>query len=157
MQRESVDLYISAVTIYRQLGMIDRALEYAARSAEKYPDSPSAVETYLSLLINRGERETAERYIREQQGGDRRNPEIRSLFYYFQARLTENNSEKLQLLQSALLENIRNFSALRDIALLYESLGEYNKALRYLRQALIVRPEDAELQKKLREIEAKRE
>jgi tetratricopeptide (TPR) repeat protein len=153
-QRQTVDLYARAVAIYRSLGKTEEALEYAELSAEQNPGDPLAVETYLSLLFEQGQTDTAMVYIRRQQR-EERSPEVKSILLYYLARLSDSTEVKLQFLQSALLENIRNFNALRDIALLYDSLGEYNKAVRYLRQALALEPQNEELRKKLRQIEEK--
>lgn len=155
-QRKTVHLYSQAVTIYRRLGRTAEALEYAEVSAEQNPDDALAVKTYLSLLLEQGRTDTVMVYIRRQQR-EPHSPEVKSILFYFLARVSESASVKLQFLQSSLLENIRNFDALRDIAFLYDSLGEYNKASRYLRQALSLDPQNEELRKKLREIEGKQE
>ena len=154
-QRGSIKIYTQAVQVYRQTGETGRALEYAEELAEMYPDNPAAVEPYLSLLVQIGRTDEARRFIaRLQQEG--RSAEVKSLLYYYLARLSGDATEKLKNLQSALLENIQNFEALRDIALLYESMGEYSKAARYLRQAIALQPQDERLKQKLREIEARR-
>ena len=154
-QRESVQVYSQAVNVYRQLGEIDMALETALNLAQKFPDNPDAVEPYLSLLLQLDRRQEAENFIirfRQEQ----RSPEVKSLLYYFQAQLAAAAETKLQNLQLALLENIQNFDALREIALLYESIGEYDKAARYLRQAIALQPQNEQLRLKLREIEGLR-
>jgi len=154
-QRESVGLYIQAIEVYRRLDQTEKALEYARLLAQSYPDRAGAVEPYVSLLIELGRIDQATELIGRLQV-EERSAEVKSMLYYFLSILVDDRESKLQNLQLALLENIQNFAALRDIALLYESLGEYNKAVRYLRQAIVLQPQNEVLKQKLREIEAMR-
>lgn len=154
--RRSTSLLMKAVTVYRALGRMDMALEYARRMAEEYPDDPAAVDTYLNVLLNTGTTGEASEYINRRLNAAS-NSEVRSLLLYFRARLVEDQQSKLQYLQSALLENMQNANALIEIAALYESMGEYSKAIRYLRQAIALRPDNQSLQRKMRELQNRSE
>jgi tetratricopeptide (TPR) repeat protein len=48
---------------------------------------------------------------------------------------------------------MQNINALIEIAELYESTGEYNKAIRYLRQAIALNPEDQALRRRMRDLQ----
>jgi len=154
-QRENIKIYSQAVRVYRELGDYTKALEFAKTLAERLPDTADALEPYLALLIELGETEQAGGFIMELQQ-QQRSAEVKSLLYYFLAFLATENQVKLQNLQMSLLENIQNFDALRDIGLLYDSLGDGKKAARYLRQAIALQPQNERLKQKLREIEGSR-
>jgi tetratricopeptide (TPR) repeat protein len=150
--RRSTSLLMKAVTVYRALGQMNMALEYARTMAEEYPDDPGAVNTYLNVLLTTGTTGEATEYINRRLSAAS-NSEVRSVLLYFQARLVDDQQAKLQYLQSALLENMQNANALIEIADLYESMGEYNKAIRYLRQAIALSPDNQALQRKMRALQ----
>ncbi len=150
--RQTVSLLMKAVTVYNALGESQKAVEYAGILANEYPDNPKAVDTYLNLLLDTGKSGQASEYINRRLT-ENTNAEVKSLLLYFRSRLVQDQNEKLQYLQSALLENMQNVEALIEIAGLYESIGEYNKAIRYLRQAIALNPENQSLKRKMRELQ----
>lgn len=151
-ERQTVSLLMKAVTVYEALDQKDEAVNYAAELANEYPENPSAVKTYLDLLLDTGKDGQAVNYINRRMNEDPKS-EVKSLLLFFRAQLAQDQQEKLQYLQSALLENMQNIGALIEIAELYESLEEYNKAIRYLRQAVALNPDNQSLKRKMRELE----
>lgn len=79
----------------------------------------------------------------------------RSRLLYLKSVVTDNPSQKLDLLRSALLEDLQNFDALLAIARLYRERGELKKAYRYFSQAAALRPEDLTVAGELEEVETK--
>ncbi len=154
--RQTISLLMKAVTVYRAVGEMGTALEYARSLAEEYPQDSTAVKTYLNVLLELGRSTAAAEYI-NRRVDENSNSDVRSLLLYFRARLAENQQSKLQFLQSALLENMQNVNALIEIADLYESMGEYSKAIRYLRQAIALSPDNQSLQRKMRELQNRTE
>ncbi len=153
---QSISLLMKAVTVYRAVGEMEKARDYARSLAEEYPQDSTAVRTYLNVLLELDRSSEAVEYINRRLEEDS-NSDVRSLLLYFRARLAENQQSKLQYLQSALLENMQNVNALIEIAELYESMGEYSKAIRYLRQAIALRPDNQSLQRKMRELQDRTE
>jgi len=153
-ERQTVSLLKKAVTVYEALDQMENAVAYAGKLASEYPDNPSAVKTYIELLLETGNEGQAVNYIDRRINEDP-SAEVKSLLLYFRARLAQDQEEKLNYLQSALLENMQNTGALIEIAELYESLEEYNKAIRYLRQAIALNPDNQNLKRKKRELENK--
>ncbi len=154
--RQTISLLRKAVTVYRAVEQMETALAYARTLAEEYPDNSIAVNTYLNVLMNTGGIAEASSYINRRLE-ENSNSEVRSILLFFQARMDEDQQSKLQYLQSALLENMQNVDALIEIAELYETMGEYNKAIRYLRQAIALSPDDQGLQRKMRELQNRTE
>ena len=150
--RQTVSLLRKAVRVYDALDQPQTAVRYARRLSEEFPDDPVAVRTYLNQLLGSGYRQEAVEYV-DRRVNETSQSEVRSVLLYFRARLVQDQSSKLEYLQSSLLENVQNINALIEIAELYESTGEYNKAIRYLRQAIALKPEDQSLRRKMRDLQ----
>lgn len=76
----------------------------------------------------------------------------RSMLYYQKSRLA-SGQEKLELLRSALLEDLRNTDALIAIARLYRERGELKNSYRYFSQAAALLPENREVAEELKDVE----
>jgi len=150
--RQTVSLLRKAVRVYDALDQPQTAVRYARSLSEEFPDDPVAVRTYLNQLLGSGYRQEAVEYV-DRRVDETSQSEVRSVLLYFRARLVQDQSSKLEYLQSSLLENVQNINALIEIAELYESTGEYNKAIRYLRQAIALSPEDQSLRRKMRNLQ----
>lgn len=150
--RQTVLLLRKAVRVYDALEQQQTAVRYARNLSEEFPNDPVAVRTYLNQLLDSGYQQEAVEYVDRRMNESTRS-EVRSVVLYFRARLVQDQQKKLQFLQSALLENMQNTNALIEIAELYESTGEYNKAIRYLRQAIALNPEDQSLKRRMRDLQ----
>ncbi|MCF7914071.1 MAG: tetratricopeptide repeat protein [Spirochaetaceae bacterium] len=150
--RQTVSLLRKAVRVYDALDQPQTAVRYARSLSEEFPDDPIAVRTYLNQLLDSGYQQEAVEYV-DRRVNEASQSEVRSVLLYFRARLVQDQSIKLQYLQSSLLENVQNVNALIEIAELYGSTGEYNKAIRYLRQAIALNPEDQTLRRKMRDLQ----
>ena len=64
-----------------------------------------------------------------------------------------NTLEKLDSLRQSLFENLQNLDAIIAIADAYYELGEKRKSYRYLKQALILVPDDELIRERLRKLE----
>jgi len=150
--RQTVSLLRKAVKVYNALERPQTAVRYARSLSEEFPDDPIAVRTYLNQLLDSGYQQEAVEYV-DRRVNESIRSEVRSVLLYFRARLVQDRQSKLQYLQSSLLENMQNINALVEIAKLYESTGEYNKAIRYLRQAIALNPEDQALKRRMRDLQ----
>ncbi|MFO7729217.1 MAG: tetratricopeptide repeat protein [Spirochaetia bacterium] len=150
--RQTLSLLRKAVRVYDAIDQPQTAVRYARSLSEKFPDDPVAVRTYLNQLLDSGYQQEASEYV-DRRVNESTESEVRSVLLYFRARLVQDQQRKLQYLQSALLENMQNVNALIEIAQLYESTGEYNKAIRYLRQAIALNPEDQSLRRRMRDLQ----
>lgn len=151
-EKPAPDLLSKAIRIYRALDQDGRALEYAGRMVNEYPQRPEAIEEYVRLLLQMDRREEALQYIAERL----RNTEsstLASQLYYLRSEVQTAPQERIESLQSALFENMQNKEALIALSSIYEQTGEYAKAVRYLRQAVSLNPRDEELKRRLRRLE----
>jgi Tfp pilus assembly protein PilF len=152
-QGESKELLGKAVRIYRALGRMERALEYASRLAEEYPQDHEAIEQYVRQLIAAGRREAARTYLNRRLD-EAQESTLRSRLYYLLSEVQTDTQARIRSLQSALFENMQNEAALIKISELYESMGEYKKAVRYLRQAVSLDPQNRDWKERLRRLES---
>jgi tetratricopeptide (TPR) repeat protein len=82
-----------------------------------------------------------------------RSPVERSYFYYLRSLAQVDIREKLDSLRQSLFENLQNLDAIIAIADAYYNLGEKRKSYRYLKQALIMVPDDELIRERLRKLE----
>ncbi len=79
----------------------------------------------------------------------------RSILFYQRSLLVSDRQQQLELLRSALLEDLQNTDALTAIARLYREQGELKKAYRYFSQAAALLPDNPQIAEELREVELK--
>ncbi|MDR1893963.1 MAG: tetratricopeptide repeat protein [Spirochaetales bacterium] len=77
----------------------------------------------------------------------------RSTLYYLLSLTLAGETEKIEALRSALLEDLENRDALVELSRIYAARRDYRNALRYLRQATQLAPSDQALQQELRDLE----
>lgn len=143
----------SAVRLYRGRGSTEEALSYAIELIELFPEEPAAITVYLDTLLEAGREQDLRDYVnRRLENSD--SSEVRSILYFYLSEVQGGAEAKIASLQSALYENMQNTRALIRISELYQQQGETAKAARYLRQAVASRPDDEELQDRLRSLEA---
>ena len=153
---QSRELLRNAVTIYQNMGKVDEAFSYANTLKELETSTPMDVMLFTRLLIESerdGSREEAINLIAElkQLSLD---PEERSRLLYLESSLAASPEAELELLRSALLEDLQNVEALVAIASLHRQRGDLKKAYRYLSQAGYLAPGNSELSRDLQELEA---
>jgi len=146
------ELLDKGVRIYNALGNAQRALEFARRLVNEYPDRPETVERYVRQLLRMGRREEVREYISTRIEATDGNI-LESHLYYLLSEVQTSREAQIRSLQSALFENMQNEKALIKIARLYEEAGEQKKAARYIRQAISLNPKDEELRQWLRRLE----
>lgn len=126
-------------------------------SGELYASHPRDLKTalpYIQSLIAVKQLEKAGAIIDEliplvQAGPDK------SKLLFLKSRTVANREIAIQVLQQALFEDLTNTEALAAISDAYIAAGELRTAVRYLRQAAALNPENAELSAKLLNIEAR--
>ncbi len=146
----------NGVALYRAFGEVERALEYAQRLVELYPQRLSALSIYLDLLQESDREGELRSYIGNRIKTEE-SSQVRSLLYLYRSRVEDGVEEQIRSLQSALYENMQNTEALIRISELYRRQGEIAKAARYLRQAVASRPDSEELRRELRRLETQLE
>lgn len=106
------------------------------------------------LLLNKGLKDTALKELSVWIGKSDL-PLERSTLYYYKSLCTDDLEAKKGFLQQALFENLQNLDAITALADLYTQQGEYRKAYRYLKQAVIIDPGNSSIRKKLKNVEKK--
>jgi tetratricopeptide (TPR) repeat protein len=151
--KEIIDIYLRyAVIIYHNRDNNNIAVEYNLKIIN---EGQPLQEDYLSLinmLIEDGDSADAfdivNRWIeRSKSSSDR------SYFYYLKSLVLNDPQAKLEILRKALFENLQNLDAIIAISDVYYILGEKRNSYRYLKQALILVPEDEPIKEKLRKLE----
>lgn len=145
-----------AVKIYLNLGDLDRAYQYASILTGLEDATPGDRLLLTEILLARGDNESLGQgrsllaSLKEETLGS---PE-RSQLYYLESRMAPSEEAELELLRSALLEDLQNVDALVAIAELHRNRGDLKKAYRYMSQAAYLLPSDEELGRELRALEA---
>jgi predicted Zn-dependent protease len=153
---EDYDVLKAAVQLYGGRGRTEEALSYAQELIESFAGEPTAVTVYLDTLLDAGREQDLRAYVnRRLENSD--SSEVRSILYLYLSEVQDGTGAKIASLQSALYENMQNTRALIRISELYRQQGDTAKAARYLRQAVASRPDDEELQDRLRRLEAQLE
>ncbi|MCF6336079.1 MAG: hypothetical protein L3J12_10085 [Spirochaetales bacterium] len=153
LTKNSSDLYLRyAVTIYRNLGDLTRAFNYNNKIVHEgspvYEDYYNQIKFYLEQGRNLKAIDEVDRWI-----AGSTDPVERSSFYYLRSLTQPDIKGKLDSLRQALFENLRNLDAVVAIADAYYKLGEKRKSYRYLKQALIMVPDNEGIKEKLRNLE----
>lgn len=144
------EYYLAGYRIYRGIGELDRALEFA-QSLLAYSNPELRYQIpYLEALVALGRSQEAAVRIDDVLSGHE-DPSARSDLYVLRAQLASSAEARLDDLRSALFENPQNLDALRAIADTYMELRDYRRAALFLKRAVALEPNDEELQAKLRE------
>ncbi len=150
VEHRGPEYYLAGYRIFRGIGELDRALEFAeSLLAYSNPELRYQI-PYLEALIGLGRVQEAATRIDEVLSG-RDDPSARSDLYVLRAQLASSPEARLDDLRSALFENPQNLDALRAIAVTYMELRDYRRAALFLKRAVALEPNDEELQAKLRE------
>ncbi len=141
-----------AVKIYQNLGDLSKVFDFSTRIIEEGQPLFSDYTVYIDLLLRDGKvkasLEMADRWLKASSS-----PVERSHFYYLKSLAQADTREKLDSLRQSLFENLQNLDAIMAIADAYYDLGEKRKSYRYLKQALIMAPDDNRIRERLRKLE----
>ncbi len=147
IQREGVVVYYTMKLFNKAMVLNEKILSSGESDLEDY--------IYRTkLLLNKGLKDTA---LKELSNWIDKSelPHERSTLYYYKSLCTDDLETKKEFLQQALFENLQNIDAIISLADLYTQQGEYRKAYRYLKQAVILDPANSAVRKKLKEVERK--
>jgi tetratricopeptide (TPR) repeat protein len=158
----SVELLEKAVVVYRNLGMSEKTAQLAEKLLEIDSSNPAYIATYVRASLSKENNPTeAEQVelepliIRALENAESR--KTRSDLYLLQSSLYTDPQKKLELLQNSLFEDLQNSDALVAIAAVYREIGDVPKALRYLKQAALLLPDDRAIRDKIKALEAQGE
>ena len=151
--KEDSDIYLRyAIEIYQNLGDYTKVFDYNSRIINEGQPLPSDYTIYIDLLLRDGNVKAslkiADRWIKISSS-----PVERSHFYYLKSLAQVDTRDKLDSLRQSLFENLQNLDAILAIADAYYKLGEKRKSYRYLKQALIMAPDDENIRERLRKLE----
>lgn len=151
--KEGSDTYLRyAVEIYQNLGDYTKVAGYNSRIINEGEPLHSDYTVYIDLLLREGKVKSAleilDRWIKISNS-----PVDKSYFYYLRSLAQADTREKLDSLRQSLFENLQNLDAIIAIADVYYELGEKRKSYRYLKQALIMVPDDELIRERLRKLE----
>ena len=136
--------YESLYRAYVLAGRQDDALAMARLWREKQPGSETASLAWARLLVDRGNRAEASSFITAQLAA-KGSAGYRSNLYFLQSRIQTNEEAALASLRSALIENGLNVDALVAMTDIYIKRADYQRARFYLKQALSLAPDRADL------------
>ncbi|MCK4541312.1 MAG: hypothetical protein KAU17_03645 [Spirochaetales bacterium] len=142
---ESAEVLHAAYTAAFQLERDDAALRYAEKLYKDYGDK--YIVSYLWILVRTGDSQI--HALVEEAFGLELAGRGKSELYVIKSILIRDIAQKIELLQSALLEDLENTEALILLSRLYRDGGDFRRAYRYLKQAAALRPEDQKLQEEL--------
>lgn len=142
-----------AVLIYRALGRNVTAAGYAELLSRDPGVMIEDLTAFGQILIELERNEQAAEVLAEAlEGAD--TGRQRSDIFYHQSRITHDDNLKLDSLNRSLYWDPQNFDALVAISALFESQGNIRKAQQWLNQAVLLRPENENLRKKLEELQS---
>ena len=138
--------------ISMNLGKLDRALSYAA---SLYSSDRTVYSIHLvRALLAAGKTGEAVKTIDEALSLNLPS-EMRSMLYFYKSEVTPDRTKKIDILRNALLENLQNTDALLALARLFADSGDYKSAVRYMKQAQSLLPDDKEIMTELGKYEKK--
>jgi Tfp pilus assembly protein PilF len=144
-QRTRKDLY-NAWKVERALGNNTAALSHARELYNRKDTTAEEAAAYITSLVDTGRQAEAGRIIEERLGSLSGGTE-KSRYYYLRSRIRTNEDAVLNDLRSALFEDPRNLEALIAIFEIYHRKKDERRAVYYLRQALAIDPNSAQLRR----------
>ena len=153
LEKDSSDPYLRyAVEIYQNLGNYSKVFNFSTRIIEEGQPLYSDYTAYINLLL-REDNVKASLKIIDRWIGASSSPVEKSHFYYLKSIAQTDIAAKLDSLRQSLFENLQNLDAIIAIADAYYKLGEKRKSYRYLKQALIIAPDNDYIRVRLRKLE----
>ena len=153
-QDERTEYLEQAVSIYEKLGDVETAAGYAERRYESDTTNIDVLIRYAALLAELGRNGEADDLFAAGLEIATKST-VRSDLYFRRSRLVDAVAEKKDLLGRSLYEYRQNFDAIIAYSAVFESTGELRKAVRYLKEAAALRPEDQSTLDKLDELTKK--
>ncbi len=153
LEKDSSDPYLRyAMEIYQNLGNYSKVFNFSTRIIEEGQPLYSDYTAYINLLL-REDNVKASLKIIDRWIGASSSPVEKSHFYYLKSIAQTDIAAKLDSLRQSLFENLQNLDAIIAIADAYYKLGEKRKSYRYLKQALIIAPDNDYIRVRLRKLE----
>jgi len=153
LKKEFKDEYLRyAVEIYHNLGNNKKAAEYNLQIINIGQPLHSDYYIAVDMYIKEGKIQTAINLLDEWIKLST-NSVDRSYFYFLKSLVSSDPKVRLDILRQALFENLQNLDAIIAISDTYYELGEKRNSYRYLKQALILVPDNESVKEKLRKLE----
>ena len=143
-RKASPELLKSGYSVYSFLGDREKALNFAEVLSRRFPDAPEYTIPLIEELIRRERNEDALAVLRKVISSVS-SPVLRSRLLHLESTIVSSLEERIAFIQEALIEDKNNIPALRDLAKIYAQRGDYPKAVRYIKQASLLEPEDEEI------------
>jgi tetratricopeptide (TPR) repeat protein len=144
-RRSSQDL-LNAYLVERGLGNNAAALQAARELYGRDNSNEDAVNAYITALIDTGRNDEAGRLIESRisvlPGGV-----LKGRYFYLRSRLRTNDDLAMNDLRSSLFEDPRNLNALVGMFEIYRRRKDDNRAVFYLKQALALAPDNAQIRR----------
>ncbi|GHV84452.1 hypothetical protein AGMMS50230_00600 [Spirochaetia bacterium] len=130
----------------RALGNNAAALAYARELYNRDNTNEEGITAYVMSLIDTGRQTEASRII-DQRLGAAASGTPKSRYYYLRSRTQSGEDAVMNDLRSALFEDPRNMDALVTMFEIYHRRKDERRAVYYLRQALVIAPNNPQLKR----------
>jgi len=131
--------HLSLVNAFRRNGEFEKAVNYALKVAQLFPDNPSAQLRAGVELEFLGDFQQAEGYVRKAIALGANDPEILKTAKFSLARISAkagNDAEAARLFEDVIRANPSDVYARVELADLYHKARQYEKAVKILREAV---------------------
>jgi len=131
--------YLSLTTAFRKNGEFQKALNHALKTAQLFPNNPSAHLRAGLELEFLGEYEQAEQYLRTALTLSPNDPEILTVAKFTLSTIAVKegkNAEAARLLEEVVRANPKDVQARVELADIQNKTGQYETAVRILQEAL---------------------
>jgi hypothetical protein len=143
----SLSGFQSAILVKNGLGDHATALTFARNAATAFPDDENAQLDLIGMLAEsalRTERDEAASMINTALPA-LKNADARSRAYFYRSRLRTSEEEAVNDLRTSLLEDPRNVNALLGLVAIYDRRKDARRVTFYLQQALVLAPDNPEV------------
>jgi tetratricopeptide (TPR) repeat protein len=144
---DNPELLQKSITVFTRLGEKEAAYAAAEKLYQLDPSNPDYFLPFIEVLISNDKVERARELI-EKGLSLVENRSRRSQLYYLKGLTMDDNEKRISLFQDALFEDLENVDALVAISDGYRKKGDYLKALRYINQAVRLRPQNQKILEK---------
>ncbi len=148
---KDMDLMCDYVDICNSLGKKSVAIEIASALYEENPDSEKVVQTYIKTLVAAEKNKEASELIENLLPGATNS--MKSFLYYEKSLLVAGSEAALENLRTSLSFNARNVDTLYRMYRIYYSMQNWKMAQFYLKQVSSIKPQDVEIQNRIKELE----
>lgn len=149
IERKDEYLHLAA-QIYMELGSGAEALNYIEELYEKTNDD-ELLPLYIRILLLVLDDEKVIKLI-DSKLETVKDGKVKSQLYVFKSRFTFKRKDKLKYLKLATFEDLGNIEAHILLAQFYEEIGDVETALKNLRTAELIDPDNQEVQEKIRKL-----